>query len=329
MSEVHDPGPGFEGLSRVNLAALPTPLQPLPNLAERLGVRELWIKRDDLTGLAFGGNKTRKLEFIIGGALESGAESVITVGALQSNHCRQTAAAAARYGLSCTLVLLGEQPGSPQGNVLLDRLLGADLIFSAESDPHVALETTVAALNQSGRNPFVVPYGGTSPAGMAAYMLALRELLAQNSNLDRIVFATSSGGTQAGLVVGARQAGFEGRITGISVDREAGYLKPTLARLANSTADLLALAGGFQVSDFEVLDGYLGGGYAVVSDLEIGAINRFAREEGVLLDPVYTGRAAGAMIDLIGKGEIGAEERIVFWHTGGTPALFAYPPVSV
>lgn len=328
MSKALDAMAEIANLPRVRLACLPTPLQPLATLAKDAGVEELWIKRDDLTGLAFGGNKTRKLEFIIAEALASGADSIITVGALQSNHCRQTAAAAARTGLACTLVLTGEAPDTLSGNLLLDRLLDAELVFSPETDPHMALRQVVRDMSQRGQKPFVVPYGGTSPAGMVSYSLALRELLEQNPKIDRIVIATSSGGTQAGLVLGAKLLGFVGKITGISVDRSAAFLRPLLADLANQAALGMGHPGGFEPSRFEVVDRYLGGGYAVVGELEINAIQRVAKKEGILLDPVYTARAAGGLLDMIERGEIPAEERIVFWHTGGTPALFAYPPLE-
>jgi D-cysteine desulfhydrase family pyridoxal phosphate-dependent enzyme len=311
-------------LPRLRFAHLPTPIEPLPRLSTALGGPKLWIKRDDQTGLAFGGNKTRKLEFLLAEAQSHGAHTLVTTGAVQSNHCRQTAAAAAQHGLSCILVLSGHQPEHATGNVLLDMLLGAEILWAGEQDPGQLLQRTFDEAWEAGRRPYLVPYGGSSAVGAAAYADALREFLDQDVPVDRIVFATSSGGTQAGLVAGARLHGFQGRIQGISVDSPSGPLCEFVAGLANEIGNLMGQSLSVAKSDIEVDDGYLGGGYAVVGDLERNALNLFARHEGILLDPVYTGRAAGGLIDLIEKGEINSDERVLFWHTGGTPSLFAF-----
>jgi len=313
---------------RVSIAHLPTPLEPLPRLTAQLGGPALWIKRDDQTGLATGGNKARKLEFLVADAQTRGADTLITGGAGQSNHARQTAAAAAKFGLPCTLVLRGAEPPQMQGNLLLDWLLGARVVW-AGSQPLAEVMAQVAEdLQKAGHRPYVVPYGGSNPIGASGYVAAMEELLAQcaqrDLHFDHIVFASSSGGTQAGLVVGARALGYEGRILGISVDEPAGALRRKLAGLATATAGHLGLELTFAPEDFAVDDGYLGGGYGVVGDLEREALRTLACMEGVLLDPVYTGRAFGGLLDLIRQGVFRPDERVLFWHTGGTAAVFAY-----
>jgi len=311
-------------LPRLRFAHLPTPVEPMPRLAAALGGPALWIKRDDQTGLAFGGNKTRKLEFLLADAQAHGARTVVTAGAVQSNHCRQTAAAAARFGFECVLVLAGSPPKTANGNLFLDHLLGAKIVWAQGEDREALLRSTFEKASADGRRPYLVPYGGSNPLGAAAYAAALAEFLAQDVAVDRIVFATSSGGTQAGLVAGARAHGFRGRITGISVDEPAAALSARVAALATQGMGLLGLEGSIRAAEIEVNDRFLGGGYGVMGEREKEAIRLFAQNEGILLDPVYTGRAAGGMIDLIRTGEISAQERVLFWHTGGTPALFAY-----
>lgn len=313
-----------EDIHRVQLANLPTPVEPLTRLTATLGLRALWIKRDDLTGLAFGGNKTRKLELLLADAEHHGARTLITRGAVQSNHCRQTAAAAARMGLECILVLAGRAPDVPSGNYLLDRMLGAEVVWTSIREAEATLDETFQRAEAQGRRPYRIPYGGSNALGAAAYALAMQELLEQGVQVDRIVFASSSGGTQAGLVVGARALGFPGRISGISVDEPSAVLRRRIADLAGKVAQVLGREETYSEEEVEIYDGYLGGGYGVLGGLERRAIETFARLEGVLLDPVYTGRAAGALLDLVDRGEIDHEERVLFWHTGGAPAIFAY-----
>jgi len=315
-------------LSRVSIAHLPTPLEPLPRLTARLGGPKLWIKRDDQTGLATGGNKARKLEFLVAEALARGADTLITAGAAQSNHARQTAAAAARFGLGRVLVLRGGEPPQVQGNLLLDRLLGAEARWAGDLPLPEAMAQVTEELRAAGRRPYAIPYGGSNPVGASGYVAAIEELLAQcaerDMHFDHVVLASSSGGTQAGLMVGGRALGYKGRILGISVDPRAEALTHTLAGLATATADYLGLRLAFAPEDFAVNDDYLGGGYGVVGDLEREAIRTMACTEGVLLDPVYTGRAFGGLLDLIRRGVFGPDERVLFWHTGGTAGLFGY-----
>ena len=309
-------------LPRLEIAHLPTPVEPLPRLSAELGGPQLWVKRDDQTGLALGGNKTRKLEYLAAAAQAEGADHLITAGAPQSNHCRQTAAAAARLGLACTLVLTGAAPTRPTANTLLYRLLGADLRWVPKQDREAALESVFEELQAAGSQPYPVPYGGSSPLGAAAYAYAVEEMLAQTQP-DWIVFASSSGGTQAGLIAGAQLFNYPGRILGISVDELAADLKPRIAALATQTIELLGEQHTVSPKDVLVNDDYLGAGYAVMGAAEREAIQLFARLEGLLVDPVYTGRAAAGLIDLIRSDFFAPEAKVLFWHTGGTPALFA------
>ena len=315
-------------LPRRSLAHLPTPLEPLRRLSAQLNGPELWIKRDDQTGLATGGNKARKLEFLIADALSQGADIVITGGAGQSNHARQTAAAAAKTGLACRLVLRGSAPSEIQGNLLLDHLLGAEIVWAGDRPLADVMDAQAEALQAEGRHPYVVPYGGSNPIGAGGYVAALEELetqsAAQGVRFDHVVLASSSGGTQAGLVVGGHALGYTGRILGISVDLPADQLRPLVAGLATATAEYLGIGREFAPDEIHVADGYLGGGYGVISDLERDAIRTMARTEGILLDPVYTGRAFGGLLDLIRQGAFRPGERVLFWHTGGTGGLFGH-----
>jgi D-cysteine desulfhydrase family pyridoxal phosphate-dependent enzyme len=320
----------MKDLPRYPLAHLPTPLEPMERLGAALRGPGLWIKRDDQTGLATGGNKTRKLELLIADALAHRADVVLTVGAVQSNHCRQTAAATARAGLDCVLVLRGEAPPRAQwtGNLLLDDLFGARIWWAGGDDALAVLETAANTELAAGRTPYVVPYGGSNPVGASAYAQAFEELWAQMQagglRFDHVVFASSSGGTQAGLVVGAKACGFEGQVLGISVDKTAEHLRETVAALLAPTAEHLDLDLDLGPADVHVNDEYLGGGYAVLTGAEREALRLVARSEGILLDPVYTGKAMAGLMGMIRKGEIGGDEAVLFWHTGGTPALFAY-----
>ena len=310
-------------LPRLELAQLPTPVQAMPRLSAHLAGPHLFVKRDDQTGLAFGGNKTRKLETLCAAAKTENADTLLTAGAIQSNHCRQTAAAAAHLGMACTLILVGQAPSTPTANLLLDGLFGADLRWTnkerRDEDLQKAFEETEAA----GGKPYLIPYGGSNPIGAAAFVYALEEMLQQGQRPDWIVLASSSGGTQAGMIAGARLLGYEGKIVGISVEERAADLRPRIAHLAMETASLLGEKTSLAEKDILVNDDYLGKGYALMGEAEREAIHLFARLEGLLVDPVYTGRAAAGLIDLVRKGHFNKGESVLFWHTGGTPALFA------
>ena len=308
---------------RIKFAHLPTPVEALPRLTAALGGPKILVKRDDLTGLAFGGNKTRKLEYLLAEAQSHGARTIITAGAVQSNHCRQTAAACARLNFDCILVLYGERPSSATGNLMLDQLFNATIIWTSRQERDQTLDQTFHKAWELGQRPYLIPYGGSNTTGASAYVFAMKELIDQNYHPDWIVFASSSGGTQAGLVAGARSFGFKGKVLGISVDESGADLQATVATLASATLDTLGEPANFLPQDILVSASYLGGGYGVMGAAEISAIRLFAQQEGLLLDPVYTGRAAAGMIDLIHKGFFKQEETVLFWHTGGTPALFS------
>jgi D-cysteine desulfhydrase family pyridoxal phosphate-dependent enzyme len=320
---------------RVKIAYLPTPIEPLPRLSAALGGPNILIKRDDLTGLAFGGNKTRKLEFLLADAQAQGAHTLITAGAVQSNHCRQTAAAAARFGLGCILILYGDQPAGLSGNLLLDQLLGAEIVWTTRPERDKILKETFDAAWTVGRRPYLIPYGGSNHLGAAAYAYAMQEMVAQFavspglSSPNWIVFPSSSGGTQAGMALGARMFGFPGKVLGISVDELQDVLQSRVANLANLTAEYLDETIHFSPEDIFVNADYLGGGYGVVGEPEREAVLMFAKLEGMLLDPVYTGRAAAGLIDLIRRGSFTKQDTVLFWHTGGSPALFADRYVSL
>lgn len=311
-------------IPRLRFAHLPTPVEELARLTRALGGPRILVKRDDQTGLAFGGNKTRKLEFLLAEAQATGATTLISGGALQSNHCRQTAAAAARFGFECILVLNGEAPDYPSGNLLLDQLFGAEVrrISNRETRDQTMRQAYDDCVSRSKR-PYLVPYGGSSATGALGYAFAVKELIEQDMQPDWIVFASSSGGTHAGLLLGQRVFGFNGKILGISVDEPAGSLKANVSALASPASDKLGERINFGPEDVLANDDYCASGYGVLTPAEREAIRLFARSEGLLLDPVYTGRAAAGMIDLIKQGFFKAGETILFWHTGGQTALFA------
>jgi D-cysteine desulfhydrase family pyridoxal phosphate-dependent enzyme len=312
-------------IPRIRLAHLPTPVEPMLRLARALHGPRLFVKRDDQTGLAMGGNKTRKLEFVLAEAQANGARTLITTGAAQSNHCRQTAALAARAGLNCTLVLSGEPGDPPEGNLLIDHLLGARIVWTTRPEREEKIQQTFAASWEAGERPYLIPLGASTPTGSLGYAFAFDELMQQDVHPDWIIVASSSAGTQAGLVLGARRAGWQGKILGISIDHPQAELQTRVAALATAASDRLGAQIEFSPAEIHVNDDYLGGGYGVMDTPEIEAIRLFAQNEGLLLDPVYTGRAAAGMIDLIRRGFFNEQETVLFWHTGGTPALFSSP----
>jgi len=319
--------------ARRRFCHLPTPLEPLPRLSAELGGPQLLVKRDDLTGLAFGGNKTRKLEFLLGQAQADGADTLVTAGGVQSNHCRQTAAAAARHGLGCALVLQRRVASNHQGyerggNVLLARLAGAE-VHRVERDVDIPreLERVAHEVRRAGRRPFVIPIGGSTPVGALGYVVAGLELLAQaeaqGRPVDAIVHAAGSGGTQAGLLVAAQMLAADVRVIGISVSEPAAALSETVAELAGRTARLLGTAAPPRTA-VEVLDGYIGADYGQPTAGMRAALHACAALEGLYLDPVYSGKAMAGLIDLVRRGRFASDQSVVFLHTGGTPALFAY-----
>lgn len=314
-----------------------TPLEPMPRLRAALGGPELWIKRDDLLGLAGGGNKTRKLEFVIADALAQGADSLITVGAVQSNHCRLTLAAARREGLACHLVLEERVPGSyreeASGNNFLYRLLGADGIevVPGGSDLVAAMARIAEDLRARGGTPCVIPGGASTPLGALGYVACAEELLSQTFDMgrtiDHLVTASGSAGTHAGLVAGFHGASAGIPVTGISVRWPRAQQEAKVLELARRTAELAGASAEVPDEAVVVRDDQVGPGYSLPTDAMVEAIQLFARSEGILLDPVYTGKAAAGLIAMVREGRFREDERVVFLHTGGSPALYAYQDV--
>jgi L-cysteate sulfo-lyase len=321
----------LDRLPRFNLAEFPTPIHHLKTLTHSCLGPDIYMKRDDLTSLGMGGNKTRKLEFLIGQALDQGADTLVTAGGIQSNHCRLTAAAASRAGLACHLVLNGTQPAVPNGNLLLDTIFRAQIHYCERKDRDDQLFQVADDLTAKGKKPFVIPVGGSNGIGSVGYVNAMVELAGQlrsmNLKPDAIVFASSSGGTQAGLTLGARVTGFAGKILGISIDQtktgEDSFL-PVLADISNETAQRIGVDITLEETDFSLNCDYLGAGYAQPGDLEFNAIQDLAQQEGILLGPVYTARAMGGLLDMIQKNVFTKDQSVLFWHTGGTPELFAW-----
>jgi L-cysteate sulfo-lyase len=319
---------------RFPLVHATTPLEPFERLRRHLGGPRLYIKRDDCTGLALGGNKTRKLEFLIGEALQTGATAIVSEGGLQSNHVRQTAAAAAKAGLPCHLVLNRNVPidkpiYQSSGNLLLDRLLGAVTHICAEGETRAArIEALLSELRSRGEVPYYIPTGGSTGTGALGYAALMLELLQQARDLgitiDRIVVASSSGGTQAGLVVGRALAEADVPILGVDVDGEPDELLAMVQSVARDCAEKIGLRRDLPHGAFELVRDYAAPGYGLPNPGMIEAVTLLARLEGILLDPVYSGKAMAGLIGMIRQGRFGTDETVVFIHTGGVPALFAY-----
>jgi D-cysteine desulfhydrase family pyridoxal phosphate-dependent enzyme len=327
----------LRGLKRVSLAHLPTPVEPLDRLSALLGGPRVWVKRDDCTGLATGGNKTRKIEFLMADALAKGSDTVVTVGAIQSNHARQVAAASARLGFRCVLGLLDAVPDRAPvyrtlGNVLLDRLFGAEVrILPNLEDAAPLLDSISSELTQEGRRPYVIPLGGSNGLGAAAYAAAFLELLDQlgrlKETLDAVVVPTVSGGTLAGLLLGAALSGWKGRIVGISAGdkTERAIRRVRIPQLA--AAEILGVPSQIIGQTPIVIDDrFVGRAYGIPTSESVRAIELLAGKEGLLLDPVYTGKAMAGLLTLVRENYFTADVRnLLFWHTGGSVALHAYP----
>jgi L-cysteate sulfo-lyase len=319
---------------RVFLAHLPTPLERMDRLSKALGGPEIWIKRDDCTGLSTGGNKTRKLEFLMAEALEQGADMVMTQGATQSNHARQTAAFAAKLGLGCH-ILLEDRTGSNDpnyngnGNVLLDHLHGATTEKRpGGTDMQAEMEKLAETFKAQGRKPYLIPGGGSNPTGALGYVNCAYELLGQLNDrglkMDHIITATGSAGTHAGLIAGLKAMNAGIPLLGFGVRAPKEKQEENVFNLAQRTAEKLGCPGVVQRADVVADCDYVGAGYGIPREDTLEAIRLFAELEGILLDPVYSGKAAAGLIDYCRKGRFGKDERIVFLHTGGSAALFGY-----
>jgi len=322
---------------RVRLFPTPTPLEKLANLSRHLGGPEIWIKRDDCTVVATGGNKIRKLEFLVGEAQAQGATHLVTQGAVQSNHVRQTAAVAARFGMKCTALLehridTNDRDYLNSGNVLLDRLFDTAIEYRpGGADMNAEAEAKGAALRSAGERAYVIPGGGSNPVGALGYVSCAQELLQQvdemGLRIDRVVTATGSAGTQAGLVVGLEGCNAGVPVLGIGVRLPRDRQEANVHRLAEATAEHLGLRGGVARSAVVANCDYVGPGYWQPTPWMTEAVMMLARLEGVLLDPVYSGKAMAGLIDLVRKGEIRKGETVVFLHTGGAVGLFGYTGV--
>ncbi|MFP5449541.1 MAG: D-cysteine desulfhydrase [Alphaproteobacteria bacterium] len=318
---------------RVRFAHLPTPLEAAPRLGEALGGLNLFIKRDDATGLAGGGNKTRKLEFLAGEAVAQGADTLVTQGAIQSNHVRQTAAAAARLGMACEIILEARTGSTAvdynrSGNVLLDQLLGARIeTVPGGSDMTAALERVAQGVRERGGRPYVIPGGGSNAVGALGYADCARELVVQADamglKIDRIVTATGSAGTHAGLVAGLAVIGADIPVLGIGVRAPQATQEANVFKLAQETCALLGQEGRVTRDRVAANCDYVGAGYGLIDQAVIDALKLAARTEALILDPVYSGKAMKGLIDLCARGAF-RDETVVFLHTGGAQGLFGY-----
>jgi L-cysteate sulfo-lyase len=326
-----DPLIRINALPRAHLAHLPTPLEPMPRLSAELGGPWLHVKRDDCTGLGLGGNKVRKLEFALAEAQAAGADCIVTGGVVQSNHIRQSAAAAAKLGLGCHLAVMhGRVQGTDPdyhdtGNILLDRLFGASITpVDWRADRNRVLHELAETLRSQGKQPHVVAYGASSLRGALGFVLAALELAEQARRqgivIDHVVHASGSAGTQAGLAVGLKLFMPATRLIGIDIDAEPERVRADVTRLAGEVSDFL----GVSPPEIEVAAGHAGPAYGVATPQTVEAIRLAAQLEGLVLDPVYAGKGLAGLIGLIRAGRFAPRETVVFWHTGGAPALFAY-----
>lgn len=324
---------------RVRLGHFPTPLEFMPNLTRHLKGPNIYIKRDDCTGLATGGNKTRKLEFLVAQAIAQGADTLITQGAVQSNHARQTVAAAARVGMKCKILLEQRVTDATDdyehsGNVMLDALMGGEIVARLPSgtDMQQAMEALAAELRSAGSKPYVIPGGGSTPVGALGYVACAQELLNQSFEtsvrIDHVVHATGSTGTQAGLVIGLRASNSGIPVYGVSVRAPRRKQEENVWKLVQSTIDYMGLpASSVERADIVANSDYVGEGYGIPTDSMIEAVRLTAELEAILLDPVYSGKGMAGLIGLIRSGHFKKGENVVFIHTGGSVGLFGYRTV--
>ncbi len=319
---------------RIKLAHLPTPLEFLPRLSAHLGGPDIYIKRDDCTGLGSGGNKTRKLEFLMADAIDQNADIVITQGAVQSNHARQTAAAAAKLGLECNLLFenrISDPTGDylNSGNVLLDRIYGCEpMHYPAKTDMNAAMGEHAEKLRSQGKKPYVIPGGGSNPIGALGYVNCALELVHQANEqqlrIDHVVHATGSAGTQAGLVTGLKAMNAGIPVLGIGVNAAQADQEQKVFDLAVQTADYIGAPGCVDRADVVANCDYVGDGYGIPTEGMKDALLLLARLEGILFDPVYSGKGLAGLLDLVRQGQFSSDDNIVFLHTGGSMGLFGY-----
>ncbi len=316
---------------KTSLGFFPTPLHELKNFSRPYKNHRIFIKRDDHTGLATGGNKTRKLEYLIGHALATGADTIITAGAQQSNHCRQTAAACAVKGLECHLLTGGSEPAQYTGNLLLSSLLGANIHFTGENRKGEDMDTLMDELKARGRNPYAVPYGGSNLIGAMGFIDAANELSGQlkesRLHMDYIFFASSSGAMQAGLVLGAAIHGLQTKLMPVNIDKEENIgqkLEDHIEKLVVEGCREFSIHKQEAIPQHTLIRDFDSAGYGVVTDCEKEAVQTLARQEGILLDPVYTARAFFGMMQYLKQGLLKPGSNVLFWHTGGIPATLHY-----
>lgn len=322
----------LDSYARTPLGFFPTPVEALPRLGMQLGI-DLSIKRDDFSGFGGGGNKVRKLEYLVAEALAQQAKVLITTGGHQSNHARMVAAAACKFGMRAVLILRGNAPAEYQGNLLLDRLFGAEFEFLPPDEYFTLIDGRMTAHAEAararGETPYVIPLGGASGLGALGYVRAVDELAAQYKASgapppELIVLPVGSGGTMAGLEVGVRRRWKATRVLGISVSRDSKWFQERISTIANETAAMVDVADRWAPADIQVADGYVGPGYGVPSEGSIRWIRAAARSEGVLLDPVYTGKAMDGLAGCIAAGRVARGTRVLFIHCGGGPSLYPF-----
>ncbi len=323
-------------IPRLRLAYLPTPLQDAPRFSEALGGPRILIKRDDLTGFGMGGNKARKLEYLLAEAVAEQADTVVTVGGPQSNHCRMTAAAARKLGMQPVLILSGEPTPHAIGNQLIDRILGAEIVFTGDKDRASVdrvLEDKCPDLRRRGRRPYAIPRGGSTALGDLGYVGCALEMeqqfFDQGVQPTHIFCATGSCGTHSGLLAGAVALRANYQICGVSVSRPLEQCFERIHRLVSETLELLDVEATLQPEQVIVYGDYIGPGYAILTPACLEAMHLLAQTEGLITDPVYTGKALAGLIDRIRRGELTAEHTVVFMHTGGKPGVFAYSEAEI
>ncbi|WP_211245036.1 D-cysteine desulfhydrase [Thalassotalea mangrovi] len=321
-------------INKVNLFSGPTPFEPLTNLSGMHGCANLFIKRDDCTGLATGGNKTRKLEYLLADALAKSATVLVTIGGIQSNHARQTVAAANKFNLKCALVLekvsgTGGDDYMQSGNMLLDNIMGADshIVPDGEDCLTYAL-ALVEQLKQQGEVPYFITVGGSDPIGACGYVECAFELMEQckqrQVKLDALIHATGSAGTQAGLIAGMELLGSDTRVIGVCVSKSEAAQRELIINLLEPMSEALGFNLQSAIKRIEIKDQYYGEGYGIPTESMVEAVKTLARQEAILLDPVYTGKAMAGMLDMLKNNEFSAEQNVAFLHTGGSVGLFAY-----
>lgn len=320
----------FKFPPRIQLATLPTPIQKLERLSEQWGGIEIYVKRDDLTGMALSGNKIRKLEFVIAEARNQGADLLITCGGIQSNHARATAVAATKLGMKSYLVLRGQQGGETDGNLLLDFLVGAKVKYITPEDYSTRVDEIMTELaeelKKDGYHPYVIPEGASNELGAMGYLAATEEIVMQLQKLkleiDYLVCADGSGGTHAGLLLGQKFYNQNYQVVGVNVCDDEAYFVDKINQISEKSIDRFNLIVDFKKEDIKIIDGYVGEGYALNRQEEIDFIGLVAITEGLILDPVYTGKALFGVRDQISKGRFKKGEKILFIHTGGLFGLF-------